>query len=178
MTREEQEKLGKEIVKEFNSGIITGVIDKYSFKNIKQFHFIKILDNPILNNYVTDCKIFIKILPENIEGDSLLEIIIGLDKVYFESRKVEMWHVKRSSMPFYYCCNIYERYSKFNLTGNYLNIENLDFWIINSKKFNWVKKYLKKSNFEYNLAMYELFGINRKSIRSGDLDDVLVINMH
>ena len=68
MTRKEQEKLGKEIVEKLNKGESVGSSWNISyFYNIKQFHYIKIEE-------ISLDKFDLIVLPEDYDGDSLLEI--------------------------------------------------------------------------------------------------------
>ena len=68
-----------------------------------------------------------------------------------------------------YDCNNFYRYNcftKFNLTGNYWEVDYLDYWLISRyERFRWIIEKLKKDNPEYNLAMYELYGFNEEYVR-------------
>ena len=67
MTREEQEKLGKEIVERLNKGESVRGINISNFYNIKQFYYIKI-------EKINSDNFDLIILPIDNDGDSLLEI--------------------------------------------------------------------------------------------------------
>ena len=58
------------------------------------------------------------------------------------------------------CC-----FTKFKLTGNFWEEDNLDYWLVRDERFECILKYLKEDAPEYNLAMYELFGFNEEYIR-------------
>ena len=159
MTREEQERLGKEIVERLNKGESVRGISISNFYNIKQFHYIKIEE-------ISLDKFDLIVLPEDSDGESLL-------KVRFEI-KINVYNDYVISIYFYfiylydYDCNNFYRYNcftKFNLTGNYRKINNLDFWLVRDEKFEWIREKLKIDDPEYNLAMYELFGFNEEYVR-------------
>ena len=153
MTRKEQEKLGKEIVEKLNKGKeISGFNISY-FYNIKQFYYIKI-------NFINPREFSLIVLPEDYEGNSLLEVgfIIVTDNFF----------IRKSTLVFGYYVdnNKFHCFTKFKLTGIFWDTVNLDYWIIvNSNKFEWIIEKLKRDNPEYNLAMYELFGFNEEYIR-------------
>ena len=58
------------------------------------------------------------------------------------------------------CC-----FTKFKLTGNFWEEDNLDYWLVRDERFEWIIEKLKEYDSEYNLAMYELFGFNEEYIR-------------
>ena len=160
MTREEQERLGKEIVEKLNKGESVKEINISYFYNIKQFHYIKIEE-------ISLDKFDLIVLPEDSDGESLL-------KVRFEI-KINVYNDYVISIYFYfiylydYDCNNFYRYNcftKFNLTGNYWEVDYLDYWLISRyERFRWIIEKLKKDNPEYNLAMYELYGFNEEYVR-------------
>ena len=160
MTREEQERLGKEIVEKLNKGESVKGINISYFYNIKQFHYIK-------TEEISLDKFDLIVLPEDSDGESLL-------KVRFEI-KINVYNDYVISIYFYficlydYDCNNFYRYNcftKFNLTGNYWEVDYLDYWLISRyERFRWIIEKLKKDNPEYNLAMYELFGFNEEYVR-------------
>ena len=151
MIRKEQEKLGKEIVERLNKGEKVGGFNISNFYNIKQFYYIK-TEEISLDNFD------LIVLPEDNEGDSLLKVRF-LVKIVNNSISIRdgTYCNYKLNKP---CC-----FTKFNLTGNYRKINNLDFWLVRDEKFEWIKEKLKKDDPEYNLAMYELYGFNEEYIR-------------
>ena len=151
MTRKEQEKLGKEIVEKLNRGESVRGINISIFYNIKQFHYIKIEE-------ISLDKFDLIVLPEDYDGDSLLEVrfSVCITDNLISIRDGTYCNYKLNKP----CC-----FTKFNLTGNYRKINNLDFWLVRDEKFEWIKEKLKKDDPEYNLAMYELYGFNEEYIR-------------
>ena len=129
-----------------------------NFYNIKQFHYIETKE-------IDSKRFYIIALPEDNEGNSLLEIkflvslltfieIIPIFGCYYEDIML--------SNKQYIC------FTKFiKLTGNFQNKKELDYWLIRNKKIKNIKKCLKsgKNNLNYNLAMYELFGFNEEYVR-------------
>ena len=156
MTREEQEKLGKEIVERLNKGENVNDWNLSDFYNIKKFYYIKIeeIDSDNFNLIA---------LPIDNEGNSFLEVRFW---VYLNIKSIYNININPENNSYfdlisykYYC------FTKFNLTGNYLNIKSLDHWLVKDERFWWILEYLKEDNPEYNLAMYELFGINEEYIK-------------
>ena len=154
MTRKEQEKLGKEIVEKFNRGESVRGINISIFYNIKQFHYIKIEE-------ISLDKFDLIVLPEDYDGDSLLEIklVIFLNIKFIDSINLE------NNLYFDAIFRRYRCFTKFNLTGEIISNCSLDYWLVKNEKFKWILEKLKKDNPEYNLAMYELFGFNEEYIR-------------
>ena len=151
MTKEEQEKLGKEIVERLNKGKKVRGINISYFYNIKQFHYIKIEE-------ISLDKFDLIVLPEDYDGDSLLEVRFSVcitDNLMLIKNRV-YYNAKFNK----YCC-----FTKFNPTGNYKDLYSIDFLIVNNKNFYNIINYLSHYDFEYNLAIYELFGINEKNIK-------------
>ena len=154
MTKEEQEKLGKEIVERLNKGESVSDWNLSYFYNIKKFHYIKI-------EKINSDKFRLIVLPEDNDGDSLLEIRFNV--VYNDSLRFNLYF---NYLNYYTYKGIYHCFTKFNLTGNYWEVDNLDYWLISRyERFRWIIKKLKKDNPEYNLAMYELFGFNEEYVR-------------
>ena len=156
MTKEEQEKLGKEIVERLNKGESVNDLDISSFYNIKQFRFIKTKRINLISN-----EFYIIVLPEDNEGNSFLEMRF---RVYKNSCNNEII-LSPIVLKCYIYNNIYHCFTKFNLTGNFWEIVNLDYWLVKNKRFKWILEKLKINDPEYNLAMYELFGFNEEYIR-------------
>ena len=156
MTKEEQEKLGREIVERLNKGESVNDLDISSFYNIKQFRFIKTKRI----NLISD-EFYIIVLPEDNEGNSLLEVRFW---VYKNSCNNEII-LNPIVLKCYIYNNIYHCFTKFNLTGNFWEIVNLDYWLVKDERFWWILEKLKINDPEYNLAMYELFGFNEEYIR-------------
>ena len=158
MTKEEQEKLGKEIVERLNKGEKVRGINISNFYNIKQFYYIKI-------NFINPREFSLIVLPEDYEGNSLLEIRFRVYKSSYNNEIILNYviikcYINNNNNNIHYC------FTKFNLTGNYWEVDNLDYWLISRyERFRWIIKKLKKDNPEYNLAMYELFGFNEEYIR-------------
>ena len=150
MTRKEQEKLGKEIVEKLNRGESVRGINISIFYNIKQFHYIKIEE-------ISLDKFDLIVLPEDYDGDSLLEIklVIFLNIKFIDSINLYFDAIFRR----------YRCFTKFNLTGNFWNDSSLDYWLVRDEKFEWILEYLKEYDPEYNLSMYELFGFNEEYVR-------------
>ena len=151
MIKEEQEKLGKEIVERLNKGKKVRGINISYFYNIKQFHYIKIEE-------ISLDKFDLIVLPEDYDGDSLLEVRFSVcitDNLMLIKNRV-YYNAKFNK----YCC-----FTKFNPTGNYKDLYSIDFLIVNNKNFYNIINYLSHYDFEYNLAIYELFGINEKNIK-------------
>ena len=152
MIKEEQEKLGKEIVERLNKGKKVRGINISNFYNIKQFYYIKI-------NFINPREFSLIVLPEDYEGNSLLEVgfIIVTDNFF----------IRKSTLVFGYYVdnNKFHCFTKFNLTGNFWEIVNLDYWLVRDERFEWILEKLKRDNPEYNLAMYELFGFNEEYVR-------------
>ena len=155
MTRKEQEKLGKEIVEKLNRGESVRGINISIFYNIKQFHYIKIEE-------ISLDKFDLIVLPEDYDGESLLEIklVIFLNIKFIDSINLE------NNLYFDAIFRRYRCFTKFKLTGDSLHLNNLDYWLVRrNEKFRWILKKLKINDPEYNLAMYELFGFNEEYIR-------------
>ena len=151
MTRKEQEKLGKEIVEKLNKGEKVGGFNISNFYNIKQFYYIK-TEEISLDNFD------LIVLPEDNDGDSLLKVRF-LVKIVNNSISIRdgTYCNYKLNKP---CC-----FTKFNLTGNYWEGYDLDYWLVRDERFECILKYLKEDDPEYNLAMYELFGFNEEYIR-------------
>ena len=156
MTREEQEKLGKEIVEKLNKGKKVRGINISYFYNIKQFHYIKIeeIDSDNFNLIA---------LPIDNEGNSFLEVRFW---VYLNIKSIYNININPENNSYfdlisykYYC------FTKFNLTGEIISNCSLDYWLVKNEKFKWILEKLKINDPEYNLAMYELFGFNEEYIR-------------
>ena len=151
MTKEEQERKGKEIVEKLNKGKEISGFNISDLDNIKQLYFIKIEE-------IDSNKFILIALPIDKDGEWLLEMkflikivddsIVAIDGAYFNNRL---------NKP---CC-----FTKFKLTGNFWEEDNLDYWLVRDEKFEWILEYLKEDDPEYNLAMYELFGFNEEYIR-------------
>ena len=92
MTKEEQEKLGKEIVEKLNKGEKVKGINISYFYNIKQFHYIK-------TEEISLDKFDLIVLPEDYEGNSLLEI------------KIYIYYNKKLNIFFICSENIYYNHS-------------------------------------------------------------------
>ena len=153
MIKEEQEKLGKEIVERLNKGENVNDWNLSYFYNIKKFHYIKI-------EKINSDKFRLIVLPEDNDGNSLLEIRFNV--VYNDSLRFNLYF---NYLNYYTYKGIYHCFTKFNLTGNFWEIVNLDYWLVNNKRFKWILEKLKINDPEYNLAMYELFGFNEEYIR-------------
>ena len=153
MIKEEQEKLGKEIVERLNKGESVRGISISNFYNIKQFYYIKI-EKISLDSFD------LIVLPEDNDGNSLLEIRFNV--VYNDSLRFNLYF---NYLNYYTYKGIYRCFTKFNLTGNFWEIVNLDYWLVKNKRFKWILEKLKINDPEYNLAMYELFGFNEEYIR-------------
>ena len=155
MTKEEQEKLGKEIVERLNKGKKVRGINISYFYNIKQFHYIK-------TEEISLDKFDLIVLPEDYEGNSLLEIRFRVYKNSYYNEIILNYIIIKC----YTNNGIYHCFTKFNLTGNYWEVDNLDYWLISRyERFRWIIKKLKKDDPEYNLAMYELFEFNEEYVR-------------
>ena len=154
MTRKEQEKLGKEIVERLNKGEKVGGFNISNFYNIKQFYYIK-TEEISLDNFD------LIVLPEDNDGDSLLEIRF---RVYKNSYNNEII-LSSIVLKCYIYNNIYHCFTKFKLTGNFSYPSNLDYWLVRDERFECILKYLKEDDPEYNLAMYELYGFNEEYVR-------------
>ena len=153
MTREEQEKLGKEIVEKLNKGKKVRGINISNFYNIKQFYYIKI-------EKINSDNFNLIILPIDNDGEWLLEVKFKVNNSF--PSKINLSLI----FGYYYDFNCrFQCFTKFKLTGNYLNIKSLDHWLVKDERFWWILEYLKEDNPEYNLAMYELFGINEEYIK-------------
>ena len=151
MTRKEQEKLGKEIVERLNKGESVDRWNISNFYNIKQFHYIKI-------EKINSKEFYLIVLPIDNEGNSFLEVRFSVcitDNLMLIKNRV-YYNAKFNK----YCC-----FTKFNPTGNYKDLYSIDFLIVNNKNFYNIINYLSHYDFEYNLAIYELFGINEKNIK-------------
>ena len=127
-------------------------MDISSFYNIKQFYYIKIeeIDS---NNFD------LIVLPEDNDGDSLLEVMF---RIYKNSLKFFIYYFNQfysGDSDLYHC------FTKFNLTGEIINNYSLDYWLIKEERFRWIRKKLKIDNPEYNLAMYELYGFSEEYVR-------------
>ena len=156
MTREEQERLGKEIVEKLNKGESVKGINISYFYNIKQFHYIKIEE-------ISLDKFDLIVLPEDSDGESLLDIKFDVELYSQNNFTYQLYFELKNS---YYHKNKFNFFTKFKLTGNYWEVDYLDYWLISrDKRFKWIIEKLKKDNPEYNLAMYELFGFNEEYIR-------------
>ena len=152
MTRKEQEKLGKEIVEKLNKGESVDNLDISSFYNIKQFYYIKIEE-------IDSDNFDLIVLPEDNDGDSLLEVMF---RIYKNSLKFFIYYFNQfysGDRDHYHC------FTKFKLTGNYWEGYNLDFWLIRDERFKWIREKLKIDDPEYNLAMYELYGFSEEYVR-------------
>ena len=152
MTRKEQEKLGKEIVERLNKGESVDNLDISSFYNIKQFYYIKIEE-------IDSDNFDLIVLPEDNDGDSLLEVMF---RIYKNSLKFFIYYFNQfysGDSDLYHC------FTKFKLTGNYWEGYNLDFWLIRDERFEWIREKLKIDDPEYNLAMYELYGFSEEYVR-------------
>ena len=160
MTKEEQEKLGKEIVERLNKGESVYRWNISNFYNIKQFHYIKIeeIDS---NNFD------LIVLPEDNDGDSFLEMRFLVEKSYLEGSFIlNRYYSDGNNSYFKYQTNKFHCFTKFNLTGNFWNAENLDYWLVKDERFRWIIEKLNKGdNPEYNLAMYELYGFSKEYIK-------------
>ena len=156
MTKEEQEKLGREIVERLNKGESVNDLDISSFYNIKQFRFIKTKRINLISN-----EFYIIVLPEDNEGNSLLEVRFW---VYKNSCNNEII-LSSIVLKCYIYNNIYNCFTKFKLTWNFSYPSNLDYWLVRDEKFEWILEYLKEDDPEYNLAMYELYGFNEEYVR-------------
>ena len=153
MTREEQEKLGKEIVEKLNKGEKVSEFNISYFYNIKQFHYIKI-------EKINSDNFNLIILPIDNDGEWLLEVKFKVNNSF--PSKINLSLI----FGYYYDFNCrFQCLTKFKLTGNYLNIKSLDYWLVKNEKFKWILEKLKINDPEYNLAMYELFGFNEEYIR-------------
>ena len=151
MTKEEQERKGKEIVEKLNKGKEISGFNISDLDNIKQLYFIKIEE-------IDSNKFILIALPIDKDGEWLLEMkflikivddsIVAIDGAYFNNRL---------NKP---CC-----FTKFKLTGNFWEEDNLDYWLVRDERFECILKYLKEDDPEYNLAMYELFGFNEEYVR-------------
>ena len=159
MTREEQEKLGKEIVERVNKGESVNDLDISSFYNIKQFRFTKTKRINLISN-----EFYIIVLPEDNEGNSLLEVRFWVYLNRNFSNNIGIFSIESNSY-FNFKTHKSHCFTKFNLTGNYWEIVNLDYWLVKNKRFKWIIEKLKKDNPEYNLAMYELNGFNEEYVR-------------
>ena len=159
MTREEQEKLGKEIVERLNKGESVNDLDISSFYNIKQFRFTKTKRINLISN-----EFYIIVLPEDNEGNSLLEVRFWVYLNRNFSNYIGIFSIESNSY-FNFKTHKSHCFTKFNLTGNYWEIVNLDYWLVKNKRFKWIIEKLKKDNPEYNLAMYELYGFNEEYVR-------------
>ena len=158
MIRKEQEKLGKEIVEKLNKREKIKGIEIYNFYNIniKQFHYIKIEEiDPNNFNLI--------VLPEDSDGESLLDIKFDVELYSQNNFTYQLYFELKNS---YYHKNKFNFFTKFRLTGNYWEVDYLDYWLISrDKRFKWIIEKLKKDNPEYNLAMYELYGFNEEYVR-------------
>ena len=158
MTREEQEKLGKEIVERLNKGKKVRGINISNFYNIKQFYYIKI-EKISLDSFD------LIVLPEDNDGDSFLNVkfYVYLNRDFLNN--IGIFSIENNSY-FNFKTQKSHCFTKFKLTGNYWEVDYLDYWLISrDKRFKWIIEKLKKDNPEYNLAMYELFGFNEEYIR-------------
>ena len=155
MIKEEQEKLGREIVERLNKGESVRGISISNFYNIKQFYYIKI-EKISLDSFD------LIVLPEDNDGDSLLEIRFRVYKSSYNNEIILNYVIIKcyiNNNNIHYC------FTKFNLTGEIINNYSLDYWLIKEERFRWIIEKLKKDNPEYNLAMYELFGFNEEYVR-------------
>ena len=159
MTKEEQEKLGREIVERLNKGESVNDLDISSFYNIKQFRFIKTKRINLISN-----EFYIIVLPEDNEGNSFLNVkfYVYLNRDFLNN--IGIFSIENNSY-FNFKTQKSHCFTKFNLTGNYWEIVNLDYWLVKNKRFKWIIEKLKKDNPEYNLAMYELYGFNEEYVR-------------
>ena len=149
----EQEELGKEIVERLNKGESVDRWNISNFYNIKQFHYIKI-------EKINSDNFNLIILPIDNDGEWLLEVKFKVNNSF--PSKINLSLI----FGYYYDFNCrFQCFTKFKLTGNYLNIKSLDHWLVKDERFWWILEYLKEDNPEYNLAMYELFGINEEYIK-------------
>ena len=154
MTRKEQERKGKEIVERLNKGENVNDWNLSYFYNIKKFHYIKI-------EKINSDKFRLIVLPEDNDGNSLLEIRFNV--VYNDSLRFNLYF---NYLNYYIYNGIYHCFTKFKLTGNYWEEDNLDYWLVRrNEKFRWIREKLKIDDPEYNLAMYELFGFNEEYVR-------------
>ena len=155
MTREEQEKLGKEIVERLNKGKKVRGINISNFYNIKQFYYIKI-EKISLDSFD------LIVLPEDNDGDSLLEIRFRVYKSSYNNEIILNYVIIKcyiNNNNIHYC------FTKFKLTGNFSYPSNLDYWLVRDERFECILEYLKEDDPEYNLAMYELYGFNEEYVR-------------
>ena len=158
MTREEQEKLGKEIVEKLNKGESVSEWSLSDFYNIKKFYYIKI-------KRINPNKFFLIILPEDNEGNSFLNVkfYVYLNRDFLNN--IGIFSIENNSY-FNFKTQKSHCFTKFKLTGNYWEGYDLDYWLISrDKRFKWIIEKLKKDNPEYNLAMYELFEFNEEYVR-------------
>ena len=152
MIKEEQEKLGKEIVERLNKGESVNDWNLSYFYNIKKFHYIKI-------EKINSDKFRLIVLPEDNDGDSLLEVMF---RIYKNSLKFFIYYFNQfysGDSDLYHC------FTKFKLTGNFWEEDNLDYWLVRDERFEWIREKLKIDDPEYNLAMYELYEFNEEYIR-------------
>ena len=159
MIKEEQEKLGKEIVERLNKGKKVRGINISNFYNIKQFRFIKTKRINLISN-----EFYIIVLPEDNEGNSLLEVRFWVYLNRNFSNNIGIFSIESNSY-FNFKTHKSHCFTKFNLTGNYWEIVNLDYWLVKNEKFKWILEKLKINDPEYNLAMYELYGFNEEYVR-------------
>ena len=163
MTRKEQEKLGKEIVERLNKGEKVGGFNIYNisnFYNIRQFHYIKIEE-------INSKEFSLIVLPEDNDGDSFLEMRFLVEKSYLEGSFIlNRYYSDGNNSYFKYQTNKFHCFTKFKLTGNYWEEDNLDYWLVRrNEKFRWIREKLKIDDPEYNLAMYELYGFSKEYIK-------------
>ena len=156
MIRKEQEKLGKEIVERLNKGEKVGGYNISNFYNIRQFHYIKIEE-------INSKEFYLIVLPEDNDGDSFLDIKFDVELYSQNNFTYQLYFELKNS---YYYKNKFNFFTKFKLTGNYWNAENLDYWLVRDERFRWIIEKLNKGdNPEYNLAMYELYGFSKEYIK-------------
>ena len=157
MTREEQERLGKEIVEKLNKGESVKGINISYFYNIKQLYFIK-------TEEIDSNKFNLIALPIDSNGESLLEVMFEIKIDVYSDYRIDIY-LYFNYLNYYIYNGIYHCFTKFKLTGNYWEEDNLDYWLVRDERFEWIIEKLKEYDSEYNLAMYELFGFNEEYIR-------------
>ena len=158
MTREEQEKLGKEIVEKLNKGEKVSGFNISYFYNIKQLYFIK-------TEEIDSNKFNLIALPIDSNGESLLEVMFEIKIDVYSDYRIDIY-LYFNYLNYYIYNGIYHCFTKFKLTGNFWEEDNLDYWLVRrNEKFRWIREKLKIDDPEYNLAMYELFGFNEEYVR-------------
>ena len=149
-------------LKELNNGKYIKDITLDWFYNIKQFLLIKIIPADFYNSNLKNC-VYIQVLPEDNDGESLLNLTLLYNYIEDELRLTANSYNNlylNVHLTYKFHC-----FTKFNLTGYYWEEDNLDYWLVKNNKFRWIKECLKENNPEYNLAMYELYGFNEEYVR-------------